>query len=309
MQKQKKEKKLKKRIFPIEKIFFVIISLFFIYLFLNLPEPQTTDIISNTSLNSSQDLNQTISFPKEKILVGWRSSIYNYQQDMSPSYWVNFANDMSSRIPNSIPSGIWIIGGVEDGKCYLTFPSSENYPYIKFSSVDGNEEYLDEFDKYDIKIWLQVEPGYADVETLIDLVLTQYKHHPSVIGFGIDVEWYKNGRSVTNNEAQRWLTKVKSYNSEYKLFLKHWKISKMPSEYPDDIVFINDGQEVDSLDNLVKVFKEWGDYFSDAEVGFQIGYPSDKRWWKKLDDPQKEIANVLIGNISNTKGVYWVDFR
>jgi len=169
-------------------------------------------------------------------LVGWRSSEYGYQQEQPPSYWVNVANEMSSKFPNSEPSGIWILGTKQDNEfCYLQFPNpGGTYDYINFSSQDENEEYLDAFDAAEIKVWLQVEPGNADVETLIDLVFNQYKHHSSVIGFGVDVEWLentrsRNGRAVTNAEAQAWLNKIKSYDSNYKLFLKHWETNKMPT--------------------------------------------------------------------------------
>ena len=45
---------------------------------------------------------------------------------------------------------------------------------------------------------------------LIDLLYQQYGHHPSVIGFGVDVEWYRKdlakfGKPVTDAEAQAWL--------------------------------------------------------------------------------------------------------
>ena len=43
--------------------------------------------------------------------------------------------------------------------------------------------YLNDFDNRGVKVWLQVEPGLADIETLIDLVLTQYGHHSSIVGF------------------------------------------------------------------------------------------------------------------------------
>ena len=43
---------------------------------------------------------------------------------------------------------------------------------------------------------------------LIDLLYLQYGHHPSVIGFGVDDEWYRKdlsryGKPITDAEARR----------------------------------------------------------------------------------------------------------
>ena len=258
------------------------------------------------------------------VYVGWRSSVYGHQQDKPPSYWVDVAEEMSSRFDDSQPSGIWIVGVLHGSKvCYLQFPNRDGayHSNIEFASDDQNEEYLDAFDNAGVKVWLQVEPGNADVDALIDLVLNEYKHHSCVIGFGVDVEWlesdpYINGRRVTNKEATEWLERVKSHNSSYTLFLKHWRPDRMPSIYPADIVFINDGCDASNMDEMVDWFKSWGNTFSDAKVGFQVGYDldtngddqTDKDWWSTLEDPPKEIGDVLIDSISNCEYIYWVDF-
>ena len=51
--------------------------------------------------------------------------------------------------------------------------------YIYFSEPDrenhlSHEEYFKYFDDNNIKVYLQVEPGFADVDTLIDLIMDQY---------------------------------------------------------------------------------------------------------------------------------------
>lgn len=250
---------------------------------------------------------------KSVSLAGWRSSEYGYQQEQGPDYWIDVANQMTSNFTNYNPAGIWILGVEENGSCYLQFPNDDNFDYIIFSEEDINENYLDAFDNANLSIWLQVEPANANVETLIDLVLSRYMHHPSVIGFGVDVEWLENeefskGRPVTSMEAESWLDKIKSYNPEYKLFLKHWDIDKMPKSYPDDIVFISDSQDFDSYEEMMEEFKEWGEHFSDAEVGFQYGYESDRHIWDYYDDPADHIGNDLIDNVPNCRGLYWVDF-
>ncbi|MCJ7649396.1 MAG: hypothetical protein MUP85_12335 [Candidatus Lokiarchaeota archaeon] len=254
--------------------------------------------------------------------IGWRSSEYGYQQEAASSYWINTANEMASKFPNSEPTGIWILGvDFNDGTCGLSFPHLEQYENISFESEDKNERHLQSFDDAGIKVWLQVEPANANVDQLIDLVLNQYKHHPSVIGFGIDVEWlesngYPGGRSVTNEEANRWINKVKSHNTGYKLFLKHWDVDKMPTKHYEDIVYISDSYDYPNLDALIDEFNYWATSFPNSKVGFQIGYDfdvnndskTDKDWWSLMDDPSKEIGTAIIDNISNLEGIYWVDF-
>jgi len=252
-------------------------------------------------------------FKPREVLAGWRSSIYGYQQERPPEYWVNVADDMSSKV-RGIPSGIWVIGDVMDnGFCNLEFPSNDSYQNIAFSNNDVAEKYLDAFDSSGTRVWLQVEPGNADVGTLIDLVMSRYSNHSSVIGFGVDVEWledmyFKDGRPVTNNEVNVWLEKVRSYNQNYMLFLKHWKKEKMPSEHPEGIVFMSDSQNFESYDEMMDDFLSWGRSFSDAQVAYQYGYDVDRGIWGHMEDPFAEIGNDIMRNISNCVGVYWVDF-
>jgi hypothetical protein len=250
---------------------------------------------------------------EDGVFAGWRSSPYGFQQEANPTYWIDAANHMASKISNSVPSGIWVLGETLGHRCRLTFPSSEGYPNVEFSSTDQSERYLDAFDAAGLKVWLQVEPADANIELLIDLVLGRYHQHSCVIGFGVDVEWleveeYSDGRPVTNEEAQRWLDRVKSYDPGYKLFLKHWLIGNMPTSYADDLVFVSDSQEHHSMYALVDDFKRWGTHFTGSEVYFQIGYVSDEDWWSRLSDPFQTISNRLYGEIPNCNGVYWVDF-
>lgn len=266
--------------------------------------------------------------PPSVTYAGWRSSDYGYQQQEEPSYWVYVAKEMASKFPGSKPSGIWILGTDSgDGTCGLSFPNAGQVAYknIEFDDVDRNEKYLQAFDDAGLAIWLQVEPADADVDELIDLVLYRYGHHPSVIGFGIDVEWLESndnspgGRKITNAEAERWLKKVKSHNPDYKFFLKHWDASYMPEEHYKDTVFISDSLDHESLGALMDNFEnEWTSNFYGDEVGFQIGYDidndgdgrSDRDWWKQMEDPAKEIGDAIIARMPGAKinGIYWVDF-
>jgi hypothetical protein len=176
-----------------------------------------------------------------------------------------------------------------------------------------NAAALDLFDELGFRVWLQVEPGNANMDELIDIVINQYNHHPSVIGFGLDVEWYKStigplGVPITDEEANRWVKAVRTHNPEYRLFLKHWEIDWMPPTVREGIYFINDTQDFDSLDALVENFSTWGKHFSPSPVGYQFGYETDRKWWRELEDPPFEIGDKLLKNIPNTQALYWVDF-
>jgi len=239
--------------------------------------------------------------------LGWRG--------FSTGYWVNLTKQVASSIPGTSPAGIAIVGGVsiQTGRCTLSFPSNQTYPNMFFETRDINEDYLTAFDDNGVKVWLQVEPGFADVDQLIDLVLERYGHHPCVLGFGIDLEWRwglpdtRETVPVTDEEAKRWVNKIKQHNTDFKLFLKHWLPKNMPPTAREDIVFIDDAQEFEGLDRLVDEFKLWGENFSQTDVGYQVGYRSDREWWSELENPPREIGLALIRNIPNCRFVFWTD--
>jgi len=239
--------------------------------------------------------------------LGWRG--------FSTGYWVNLTKRVTSSIPGTSPAGIAIVGGVsiQTGICILSFPSNQTYPNIFFETRDTNEDYFRAFDDNEIKIWLQVEPGFADIDQLIDLVLGRYRHHPCVLGFGIDLEWRwglpdtRETVPVTDEEANRWVNKIKQYNPDFKLFLKHWLPKNMPSTAREGIVFIDDAQHFEGLDPLVDEFKSWGENFSETDVGFQVGYRRDREWWSTLENPPREIGSALIQNIPNCRYIFWTD--
>ncbi len=264
----------------------------------------------------------------KELRAGLRASPYGPRTPFpEPSYWRKSGESMASRFRNSVPAVIWIVSTMEatDENVHSdTFasrtklnmpPSGTAYENIIFNKADKNEEYIDLFDRAGFRVWLQVEPAQADVVTLIDLVMKRYSSHPSVIGFGIDVEWYKwskdvnpEGAGVSDAEARLWSERVRSYNPYYRLFLKHWLVSKMPPTYREGIVFLDDSQEFRTLDEMVAEFQLWGKAFAPSPVGFQFGYPADRAWWQKLKNPPRDIGKSILEKISNTSDLYWVDF-
>jgi hypothetical protein len=248
------------------------------------------------------------------VYAGFRASRYGIEPFPTPEYWADAAVSYASAL-GAAPGGVWIVGVIRaPSTCFVNFPSPDSPdPHVEFGDTDENEAYLSHFDAMGMKVWLQVEPADANVETLIDLVLDRYGSHPSVIGFGVDAEWYQEsshdaGAAVTDAEAAAWRARVQSHDPSYTLFLKHWLIDHMPPTERAGLVFIDDSQSVASMDALVDEFAIWGETFSPRPVGFQLGYPSDRGWWSGLGDPPGDLGRALLDRVPNTVGVFWVDF-
>lgn len=255
-------------------------------------------------------------------VAGFRASriLNSYPNHQFPSkeYWASVGVQMAAKFDSTGAGGIWIVSlYLDDGTTQLNFPIPGHYPYITYRMDDQNDAYLDYFDRTGLKIWLQVEPGAADIDTLIYFVLNRYKNHPCVAGFGIDGEWYKTrqysgGKKITDAEAEHWEKKVKKVNPTYSLFLKHYSASHMPPNYRGDIIFVDDSQGFGyatyPFNEMVTEFSAWGRRFFPNPVAFQYGYPNDRPWWSKLSDPPGDIGRALIGSIPNCYGLFWVDF-
>ena len=232
----------------------------------------------------------------------------------APSYWANVGASASGKFSGSTPAAIWVVGLAQaEGGCYLTFPSSGQYSNVLFAPSDQNEQYLSYFDSKGMKVILQVEPGQADVNTLIKLVLDKYGKHPCVAGIGIDVEWlqfksYGGGKAVTDAEASQWYKLISSYNPGYTLALTHWQTSKMPPTYRTGVFFVYDGEVLGSLSQAKSYYTSWANAYPNNPVGYYIGFPSDKSWWSVYQDPYYTIASMALGCGKNVKGVYWVSF-
>ncbi len=260
---------------------------------------------------------------QDSIVAGFRASrilsSYPNNHFPDPEYWQSVGDGMASKFDNASPAGIWIVSlYMDDGYTKLNFPSAcGSYDHIWFTQEDQNEDWLTYFDEHGVKVWLQVEPGAADILTLMQLVISKYHSHPCVIGFGVDIEWYQaqdypEGKPVTNEEAELWETNLKEYDSTYTLFLKHYNQEWMPPEYRGDILFVDDSQDFgwanDPFEFMVNEFGEWAADFSPNPSAFQFGYPADQSWWSQLEDPPKDIGQALIDNIPECHGIFWVDF-
>lgn len=248
-----------------------------------------------------------------KFSAGFRFSPYGQKFNPGVKYWVRVGQEVASRFPDSTPEAIWIVSVLHGQGTLLSFPGTCNEPGIFFSKEDENQIALDLFDRLGFRIWLQVEPGDAKVETLFNLILERYKYHSCVVGVGVDVEWHHSslapeGETVNDDVAVGWLRAVRRHGEQYKMFLKHWEANKLPPTLREGLLFVDDSQMFDSLDQMLIEFTEWGEHFYPAPVAFQIGYPADIKWWGGYQDPVLVIGASIRKVVPNVAGLYWVNF-
>jgi len=279
-------------------------------------------LVLGLSLSCSKFFRKKYSIDKDATVdnvkyAGVRSSHYGIRPFPGPDGWQPAMDKMKDQFEGSTACAIWIVGTMHGERiCQLEFPASgQTDSNIVFLDYDKQETYLLHFDTTGVKVFLQVEPANADMGRLIDLVLNRYKHHPCVAGFGVDVEWYREadnpdwGVKVSDELAQRWEKRVKSFNPDYRLFLKHWDRDWMPPSYRGEIIFVDDSQGLKNFNGMLDEFVEyWAGYFKPNMVFYQYGYRRDRSWWEKLDFPPGEIGVAIAQNISQDCGMFWVDF-
>ena len=250
-------------------------------------------------------------------VAGCRSSRYGIRPFPTDAEWISYAEKIKGLFPGSTPAFIWIVGCIgNNGHCYLNFPLGEPMEKASGSPVDRNESFLTLCDEKGCQVWLQVEPGDADIVTLASRTLTRYSHHPSVRGFGVDVEWYKcantkgYGTPLTDDVAEALDQAAKKVDRRFTCFVKHWDKKWLPKTYRSDMIFVNDSQGHSSLASMRNEFKRWADYFAPNTVIYQIGYKADAKIWEPLEQPVKALGDLFATGVqtNQTCGIIWVDF-
>lgn len=252
--------------------------------------------------------------------AGCRSSHYGIKPFPSNDEWIKHAKVIGSQFEGAKPAFVWIVGHIEGNgaqkSCILNFPLEKSIENATGFPLDENEEFLKMCDENDYQVWLQIEPGDADVVEIARQTMKRYKNHPSVQGFGVDVEWYKPsdtdgyGTEITDELAEEIDRAVKEADPRFNYFLKHWEADWMPPTYRSDIIFVNDSQQHGTLERMQKNFGEWAERFAPNTVVYQIGYEADLKIWKNLDNPVKEIGDLLAEGCAEDQncGIIWVDF-
>ena len=275
----------------------------------------TTTTPINSSSSSSSYKEGELEWAGFRFSQGGIKDSFGYVPDGNE--WVKLMNKWKGHFNSNAKPAVVVIVSQNSKKTINSFDfprpkGVSSHDYIKYADKDKYEDVLTKFDNMGYNVWLQVEPGNNDLVTLAEIVFKQYGHHSSVKGFGIDLEWWYRGESskgkrLTDSEAKRVVKYVRSINSEYTVFAKHWKTDFMPPTYRDGMIFINDSQDT-SLDHFKKEFKEWAKTFPNNPVMFQIGYNDDKKLWK--NDPIGFTKTLLkeITPYNKHVGMFWVDF-
>ncbi|MDH3277978.1 MAG: HYR domain-containing protein, partial [Nitrosopumilus sp.] len=286
-----------------------------------------TDAAGNSAIPTTFNVIVSDIPDTQNQIAGWRSSQYgdylsSGHDQSDPDYWISVAQQMTAKFPGFTPGGVLVIGEIDGApgtatSTFLPFPKpAGTYPNVNFGTTDTIEPLLDAYDSAGLKVYLQVESADADIPMLMNLIMDRYKHHPSVIGFGVDAEWYHEaqfpgwGRPLTDSEVNAWAAQVKTFDPDYDLLVKHWDASYLSNARPDNVLFLTDSEKIGSLSAATNEYIGWIDHFGDAQVGYQIGYPSDQSWWGSLNDPASEIMNPVITARPNANigAIFWVDF-
>lgn len=186
----------------------------------------------------------------------------------------------------------------DDGFTELPFPYHDSGYLRSYSDIDRPEAYLQEFDRVGQKVILSIQPGNADPTQLINLLLSRYAHHQSIIGVNIDLEWKQTGKPnhAGNSERDKWLDQAKGFNPHLKLFLTYFKDH---THFPDDtrdLVVLFDG-EGDSQSAILKEYKDLAGHFK--SVGIYTGYSSSH--------PQYASSERILSAVPKTEYIIHTD--
>lgn len=271
-----------------------------------------------------------VSCSKEKVTLaektapvawaGLRCSHYGIKPFPSNDKWLKYAEHMQNGFDGSSGTFVWIIGSVggniDERICTVNFPLEHKIEHVQDFPIDENQEFLTMCDEKGYSVWLQVEPGQCDVADLAAQTMRRYKDHPSVKGFGIDVEWYGPagtdgwGIPFTDEVAKKVDKAIKKVDKRFNFFVKHWDCTYLPETYRSDIVFVNDSQQFKSVEEMKDTFGSWANFYHPNPVMFQIGYPADEEVWRVFENPEWELGKILADEVADDQnvGIVWVDF-
>ena len=226
---------------------------------------------------------------------------------------------MASRFPGSTREQLAVVvevsGGGGRGNCWAHFPqpATGTWPNVNWDDVDLFESTFDAFDAAGVKVWLQVEPARCEVPMLIDLLYQQYGHHSSVIGFGVDDEWYRKdsrapaSRSPTRRPRRG--SRRSAKDADDLVLVKHWLIEKMPPTHRDGLVFVDDSQGHGSLANMVNEFSGVGRRVRAGAGRLPVRLPVRQVVVEHAARPAaRHRQRPARRRIPNTRDLLWVDF-
>lgn len=265
------------------------------------------------------------------LYAGLRRSSYGLsKRNSTETWWAVRAKEFAASIGDKVkgdgyvqPVIIQIVSGYSgDGGTVIEFEKPKGFNGstrgMTFALDRGinHEKSLTTYDEHGVSAIIQFESGNSDVLANLDVAHKAFGHHPCIIGYGIDAEWYftkeskdKTGKPLEDEDVEKWMERVLSFNPKYTLFLKHWNPRHMPLEYRHpNLWFLSDSQIFPDLDSLMDDFSYWATCMKKQVAGYQYGYPKDRIWWKNMEKPTVEIGLRILQDIPNTRFLFWVDF-
>ena len=179
-----------------------------------------------------------------------------------------------------------------NGLVYLPFPFQNTGFLYSTTTTDLVEMYLSEFEAAGLGVILSVQPLEADIKQLIGIILSRYGNHDNILGINVDIEWKESGtpNHVSNEERNTWLSEIKKYDANYKLFITYFgDYTYFPDDHPD-LVILYDGEE-DTQTNLLRQYQDLANHYS--STGMYTGYSSSI--------PPVASTEQIVGAAPNTK--------
>lgn len=160
-----------------------------------------------------------------------------------------------------------------EGLTYLPFPYPGSEHLVSISDKDRIEPYLEHFDRVNHKVILSIQPGRTDPLQLIQILLSRYGHHQSIIGINVDLEWKRTGEAnhASNEERDAWISEIKEYDPDMQLFLTYFRERSYFPDDDQDLVILFDGEDA-TQSELLKQYQELSRYYQ--SVGIYTGYKS-----------------------------------
>jgi hypothetical protein len=273
-----------------------------------------------------------MSVPK---VAGWRSSYYGTQGNghgqTDPAYFVCVSQSEANKYPGSKAGGIYVLGGIGTSETNMPFskpPGSANIANVFYDTTGdwgpNPEPFLNAFDAAGMEIILQVEPGKADISQLATMILNNFKNHPCIVGFGVDVEWWNSSGNSNSNPipvsiVNSLVNAVHAINPLYKVVIKHYDSSVLPSGI-SGVTYLLDGCGYNNFSEAVLDYVNWAQTFSspNTDIGYQMLYvsiggdclPNDHNWWGSLNNPEVQLISAVYASVPTAKVYcsYIVDF-
>ena len=160
-----------------------------------------------------------------------------------------------------------------NGLVNLPFPFQNTGFLYSTTTTDLVEMYLSEFETAGLGVILSVQPLEADIKQLVGIILSRYGNHDNILGINVDIEWKESGtpNHVSNEERNTWLSEIKKYDANYKLFITYFGDYTYFSDDHPDLVILYDGEE-DTQTTLLRQYGDLAKHYS--SVGIYTGYSS-----------------------------------